>query len=935
MRHATILRKAGLYWALLPILVFLALLPTMSAGAQGSFSRLEYEGFIQGDFRDAVYHQYDGMLLPDAIFLLGERDVHLLNAANLMAGTSTTLALNEEAIRLMPLGDRLLVGQYKRNQGNYTDPSPTLNVVGQDSETLTDYPFFVLDIYNPLTLAPVSIDAPDFSGDWNDHPDLKGDFDIYTMVYNDPLIATSGSNLYLVANRYQDRYEPGNWPFWWDLSVTRWDFTNPFNSKYADDNALDRTDLETGAPLGHTYWYQDVDVAGSAAIYAGSLYVPGLVIDLASNQVFATGAVGKGPVVFTDGNGTPFLASISDSLGEPSGVPGDVLIADISTGVPVLVQRLSTDFDPASALFLPAPAQGVAVTANGDEPYLFVTLGQAGFRIYNITDPAKPLVENVGFDLSTFTSNATRIWAFRNESLGEHVITILAVDAQRVNTAAGAKVDIYNFFYSTTPPPVLPGRASSPSPARGATNTLVTTALSWVSGTDAVSHAVYLGTSANQLAFVASGLTDSQFDPVGDLAYGARYYWRVDEVGLSGTTTGEVWSFTTEYWAQGFGIATGWQVDRHPRMMADVNGDGRADIVGFANNGLIVALSLGDHFETPKVWVRGFGYGQGWLVERHPRNMTDINGDGRADVLGFANNGVVAALSNGSGFNTPYVAAPGFGFNAGWTPDRHIRTLIDITGDGYPDVVGFGDRAVTVAVNNGAGDFSSPERWLQEYGTVDGWSTGLHPRILGDVNNDGAADIVGFFQSGVLVSRAVNSASPFDPPNFSSFEAPSLWIDDFGIAQDYQVTRHDRLLGDVNGDGRQDLVVYGEDATYVARSTGFSFLDPAVAVDDYSASDGLLSTQHLRLVRDQNSDGKADLIVFGQDGVDLLLSESTGGTIQFSTPLRWTDRFGYADGWRIDQHPRMLADVNGDGYLDIIAFGAEGVEILLAEVPRN
>ena len=34
--------------------------------------------------------------------------------------------------------------------------------------------------------------------------------------------------------------------------------------------------------------------------------------------------------------------------------------------------------------------------------------------------------------------------------------------------------------------------------------------------------------------------------------------------------------------------AGGWRVDRHPRLLADLTGDGRADIVGFGDDGVWV-----------------------------------------------------------------------------------------------------------------------------------------------------------------------------------------------------------------------------------------------------------------------------------------------------------------------------------------------------------
>ena len=41
---------------------------------------------------------------------------------------------------------------------------------------------------------------------------------------------------------------------------------------------------------------------------------------------------------------------------------------------------------------------------------------------------------------------------------------------------------------------------------------------------------------------------------------------------------------------------------------------------------------------------------------------------------------------------------------------------------------------------------------------------------------------------------------------------------------------------------------------------------------------------------------------------------------------RASANFGYnAGGWRVDQHPRFLADTRGDGRADIVGFGDGGV----------
>ena len=40
--------------------------------------------------------------------------------------------------------------------------------------------------------------------------------------------------------------------------------------------------------------------------------------------------------------------------------------------------------------------------------------------------------------------------------------------------------------------------------------------------------------------------------------------------------------------------AGGWNTQKHPRMMADVNGDNRDDIVGFGNSGVIVSFATAE-----------------------------------------------------------------------------------------------------------------------------------------------------------------------------------------------------------------------------------------------------------------------------------------------------------------------------------------------------
>jgi hypothetical protein len=92
---------------------------------------------------------------------------------------------------------------------------------------------------------------------------------------------------------------------------------------------------------------------------------------------------------------------------------------------------------------------------------------------------------------------------------------------------------------------------------------------------------------------------------------------------------------------------------------------------------------------------------------------------------------------------------PGAG---GWTSQHEYpREVADVNGDGMADIVAFGAGGVSVSLATGSGHFADPTNQIGSFGTdAGGWSSqDLYPRALGDVTGDGAADIVGFGQTGV------------------------------------------------------------------------------------------------------------------------------------------------------------------------------------------
>jgi hypothetical protein len=284
---------------------------------------------------------------------------------------------------------------------------------------------------------------------------------------------------------------------------------------------------------------------------------------------------------------------------------------------------------------------------------------------------------------------------------------------------------------------------------------------------------------------------------------------------LCGYTPGHL-GWAPQLLVHNFGYtAGGWRVEQHPRLVVDTTGDGRGDLVGFGNAGVWVSRAQPDgRFETPRLVLNNFGaVAGGWQVDRHPRFLADTTGDGRLDIVGFGDGGVWTSLQQADGtFAAPQLVVNNFGFSAGgWRVDQHPRLVADTTGDGRADVVGFGNAGVWISLAQPGGSYAPPQLVLNNFGAVaGGWQVDRHPRFLADTTGDGLPDICGFGYAGLWVSRNLGNAT---------FEAPGLVITNFGYtAGGWRVEKHPRFLVDVTGDGAADAIGFGEAGVWVTRA---------------------------------------------------------------------------------------------------------------------
>jgi hypothetical protein len=278
----------------------------------------------------------------------------------------------------------------------------------------------------------------------------------------------------------------------------------------------------------------------------------------------------------------------------------------------------------------------------------------------------------------------------------------------------------------------------------------------------------------------------------------------------------------------------------------------------------------------------------------------DLNGDGIDDlaVTEASNNGYIVELMQGSNNGTEATI-----HSLTLPASLNTLELADLNGDGKADIVaGFGSKPASSYVQTmlgvGDGTFSAAKNT----------STATNPELLFalDVNGDSKTDVLALTGNQAQPAELNVLAGHGDGSLLGAPAAQALGTAPTAVA-----------LGDVNGDGNNDVITIGQDnLVHVQLGKGDGTFQAALNV-----APGVKFINGLA-VADLDGDGKSDIVVgygtpFG--GIATVMLSKGDGTFQNSHVATGLGCFEV-----------QLADVNGDGNLDLVTLNGGDNSVTVA-----
>jgi hypothetical protein len=297
----------------------------------------------------------------------------------------------------------------------------------------------------------------------------------------------------------------------------------------------------------------------------------------------------------------------------------------------------------------PTPSNGATGVSYSQDISWTAGSGATSHDVYFGTAATPPLVSSgqtaTTYDTGTMAGNTTYYWRINEKNAG--------------GTTTGA---VWSFTTVSLP---LPGAASNPTPASGATNVSATQTLSWTAGSNTTSHDVYFGT-VNPPPSIGNQ-TAATYSP-GTMAYSTTYYWRINEKNATGTTTGTVWNFTTAAPSTDANIIGSW-----------LTGTTHAKETG--TNRVLVFIAHGE-LASAAMSLSSVTYGGQSMTKVIEYNYNVASGNAYAGAFILNEAGITATTSSTFTATWSGTTPSGYGYSSAFFTNVNQTTTTGATGTG-------------------------------------------------------------------------------------------------------------------------------------------------------------------------------------------------------------------------------------------------------------